>query len=192
MNLDASGSQPFLSCGNGAFSVTADGAITATTGTINGSMMVNGTLTAEKFIGNGMTEMYTLNGLLTLSIAQGDKLLVLCSPNSNTIVTLPKSSGSNVGSPVIISQYEGDSFSSAILADVFRGPYINPIILAATTASVEYGNYITRIGTVLNCSQFVLLPSPGTLTLCVYQNSGSNTWNRVDGYLDVAIIKYKR
>lgn len=76
VNLDATGSQIFVSCGNGAFNVTADGAMTASSGLINGDMLVNGTISAEKIIGNGLTELIDAVNSISLTVESGDKYLV--------------------------------------------------------------------------------------------------------------------
>jgi predicted phage tail protein len=74
MNLDASGGQQFLNCGNN-FIVDANGNVTLNSGSINGNLIVAGSITAGQIVGNGITEMGAGTNQVTVVIEPGTKIM---------------------------------------------------------------------------------------------------------------------
>lgn len=124
MNLDATGSQDFLNC-NGAFKVTADGAVTMTSGTISGDLLVDGTITAGKIAGNAISDFGVATNGITITVNTNEKLLFWVnyflsnkpiSPSLNQFIdgTALSTNVGTSGQPSLIDNW-GSGFGSMIV-----------------------------------------------------------------------------
>lgn len=185
MNLDASGTQQFLKCGNN-FSVDALGNVNMTSGSISGNLIVAGSITAGQIAGNGLSESGQANNEFTVTVGAGEKIIIFPSVltpahffNKNGIGSPAPAETVTIG-PITnriihIADNVGDIVSSITsYGSLTVSPLVNFVGNALSTGAVNsngsYGVFIP--------SAITITPPVGTHTLTLYilasDNSGVN------------------
>jgi predicted phage tail protein len=166
INLAASGSGNFIDC-NGKFKVTADGAVSMTSGSISGDLIVNGTLIADKIANNQISQAYSGDNSVGISGVQPEESFLVF----GYLTGVPPSGKS---SQVIITPSPGTTGTNMALSGTESHRVRN--IYAYAPANPVFGSIAMISGTSF---AGIITGVSGNLTFRAYIEANPNglTWH---------------